>query len=217
MLDIDEALRYLGASGADEALRQRMESVARDAEQRFVPRYIYRVSAVEHRPEGAWLSDVKLLLPGNSARKMLAECQRAAVLVCTLGLGFEQHMRLTQARDMSQAVLLDACGSALVEAGCDAAEKELAARFPGVYLTDRFSPGYGDLPLDLQPAICRITDSQRRLGVYVTESCLMTPQKSVTAIIGMADKPQRARIRGCAYCAMKDTCALRKGGHSCDD
>ncbi|MBQ7845989.1 MAG: methionine synthase [Clostridia bacterium] len=194
-----------------------MESVARDAEQRFVPRYIYRVSAVEHRPEGEWLSDLQLLLPGNSARKMLAECQRAAVLVCTLGLGFEQHMRLTQARDMSQAVLLDACGSALVEAGCDAAEKELAARFPGVYLTDRFSPGYGDLPLDLQPAICRITDSQRRLGVYVTESCLMTPQKSVTAIIGMADKPQRARIRGCAYCAMKDTCALRKGGHSCDD
>ena len=217
MLDIDEALRYLGASGADEALRQRMEGVARDAEQRFVPRYIYRVSAVEHRPEGAWLGDVQLLLPGNSARKMLAECQRAAVLVCTLGLGFEQHMRLTQARDMSQAVLLDACGSALVEAGCDAAEKELAAHFPGVYLTDRFSPGYGDLPLDLQPAICRITDSQRRLGVYVTESCLMTPQKSVTAIIGMADKPQRARIRGCAYCAMKDTCALRKGGHSCDD
>lgn len=217
MLDIDEALRYLGASGADEALRQCMESVARDAEQRFVPRYIYRVSAVEHRPEGEWLSDLQLLLPGNSARKMLAECQRAAVLVCTLGLGFEQHMRLTQARDMSQAVLLDACGSALVEAGCDAAEKELAARFPGVYLTDRFSPGYGDLPLDLQPAICRITDSQRRLGVYVTESCLMTPQKSVTAIIGMADKPQRARIRGCAYCAMKDTCALRKGGHSCDD
>ncbi|MBQ7305536.1 MAG: methionine synthase [Clostridia bacterium] len=194
-----------------------MEGVARDAEQRFVPRYIYRVSAVEHRPEGEWLSDLQLLLPGNSARKMLAECHRAAVLVCTLGLGFEQYMRLTQARDMSQAVLLDACGSALVEAGCDAAEKELAARFPGVYLTDRFSPGYGDLPLDLQPAICRITDSQRRLGVYVTESCLMTPQKSVTAIIGMADKPQRARIRGCAYCAMKDTCALRKGGHSCDD
>ncbi|MBP3453554.1 MAG: methionine synthase [Clostridia bacterium] len=194
-----------------------MEGVAQDAEQRFVPRFIYRVSAVEHRPEGEWLSDLQLLLPGNSARKMLAECQRAAVLVCTLGLGFEQHMRLTQARDMSQAVLLDACGSALVEAGCDAAEKELAARFPGVYLTDRFSPGYGDLPLDLQPAICRITDSQRRLGVYVTESCLMTPQKSVTAIIGMADKPQRARIRGCAYCAMKDTCALRKGGHSCDD
>lgn len=217
MLNIDEALRYLGASGADNELRQRMSDAAGEAEQRFVPRYTYRISAVEHRSDGEWLSDVQLLLPGNSARKMLAECRHAAILVCTLGLGFEQHMRAMQARDMSRAVLLDACGSALVEAGCDAAEKELASRFPDMYLTDRFSPGYGDLPLDLQPAICRITDSQRRLGVYVTESCLMTPQKSVTAIIGIADGPQRARIRGCAYCAMKDTCALRKGGHSCDD
>ncbi len=217
MLDIDEALRYLGASGADEALRQRMTSVAKEAEQRFAPRYAYRVSAVEHRAEGEWLSDAQLLLPGNSARKMLAECHHAAVLVCTLGLGFEQHMRGTQVRDMSQAVLLDAVGSALVEAGCDAAEKEIAARFPEMYLTDRFSPGYGDLPLDLQAAICRITDSQRRLGVYVTPSMLMNPQKSVTAIVGLADRQQRARIRGCAYCAMKDTCALRKGGHSCDD
>lgn len=217
MLDIDEALRYLGASGADEALRQRMEGVARDAESRFPPKYTYRISSVEHRAEDEWLSDVQLVLPGNSARKMLAECHHAAVLVCTLGLGFEQNMLAVQARDMSRAVLLDTCGSALVEAGCDEAEKEIAARFPGMHLTDRFSPGYGDLPLDVQPAICRITDSQRRLGVYVTPSCLMTPQKSVTAIIGIADRPQRARIRGCAYCAMKDTCALRKGGHSCVD
>lgn len=217
MLNIDEALRYLGASGADDELRQRMSDAAGEAEQRFVPRYTYRISAVEHRSDGEWLGDVQLLLSGNSARKMLAECRHAAVLVCTLGLGFEQHMRAVQARDMSRAVLLDACGSAMVEAGCDAAEKEIAARFPDKYLTDRFSPGYGDLPLDLQPAICRITDSQRRLGVYVTESCLMTPQKSVTAIIGIAGEPQRARNRGCAYCAMKDTCALRKGGHSCDD
>lgn len=217
MLNIDEALRYLGASGADDELRRRMADLAGEAERRFAPRYTYRISAVEHRSDGEWLSDVQQLLPGNSARKMLAECRHVAVLVCTLGLGFEQHMRAMQARDMSRAVLLDACGSALVEAGCDAAEKELASRFPDMYLTDRFSPGYGDLPLDLQPAICRLTDSQRRLGVYVTESCLMTPQKSVTAIIGIAGEPQRARIRGCAYCAMKDTCALRKGGHSCDD
>lgn len=210
VLDIDEALRYLGASGADAALRQRMTGVARNTESRFTPKYTYRVFQVERRSDGEWLAEARLLLPGNSARKMLAECSHAAVLVCTLGLAFDQHLRAMQARDMSQAVLLDTCGSVLVEAGCDAAEKEIAARFPGMYLTDRFSPGYGDLPLDLQAAICSMTDSQRRLGVYVTPSMLMNPQKSVTAIIGIADRPQRARIRGCAYCAMKDTCALRK-------
>jgi len=217
VLDVGEALRYLGASGADEELRRRTQAAAQEMERRFQPHYTYRISAVEHRDEGEWLADVQLLLPGASARKMLGECGHAALLVCTLGLTFEQHLRETQARDMARAVLLDALGSVMVEAGCDRAQEEIAARFPEKHLTDRFSPGYGDLPLTLQPEICRITDSRRRLGVYVTETCLLNPQKSVTAVIGLADQPQRARIRGCGHCAMRNTCELRKGGHSCDD
>lgn len=217
MVNINEALRYLGAANADDELRARMQAVAEEAQRRIQPRYVYRVSAVEHREGGVWLADLQLLLKGHSARKMLEECHHAAVLVCTLGLTFDQWMRSMQARDMARAVLLDACGSAMVEDGCDQAEAEIASRFPGACLTDRFSPGYGDLTLLLQPEICRVTDSQRRLGVYVTESCLMIPQKSVTAVIGLANRPQKARIRGCAYCAMKEHCELRKGGHSCAD
>ena len=116
-------------------------------------------------------------------------------------------------------VLLEsiACGSALVEAGCDAAEKEIAGRMPGLYLTDRFSPGYGDLPLTVQQSLCGALDVTRRLGVSLTDTCLMNPQKTVTAIIGLADRPQMARIRGCAYCMMNKTCALRKGGKRCGD
>ena len=113
------------------------------------------------------------------------------------------------------AVLLDGCGSAWVEAGCDAAEGEVSARLPGRFLTDRFSPGYGDLPLSLQPAICGALDTQRTLGLYVTDSCLLNPGKSVTAIVGVADRPQMARVRGCRYCSMNQTCQLRKGGKSC--
>ena len=107
------------------------------------------------------------------------------------------------------------CGSAYVEAGCDAAEREIAARFLDRYLTDRFSPGYGDLPLGLQQEICTLLDTERRLGVHATEHCLLNPQKSVTAIVGLSDKPQMARIRGCAYCSMGETCLLRKGGKRC--
>ena len=39
--------------------------------------------------------------------------------------------------------------------------------------------------------------------------------KSVTAVIGLSDRPQMARVRGCSYCSMRETCALRKGGHHC--
>lgn len=116
---------------------------------------------------------------------------------------------------MSRAVILDACASALVESGCDAAEAEIKARFPDRYLTDRFSPGYGDLPLELQPSICAALDTPRRLGLHVTGSLLLNPGKSVTAVIGLSDRPQMARIRGCAFCSMRETCTLRKGGKTC--
>ena len=49
----------------------------------------------------------------------------------------------------------------------------------------------------------------------MSERFLMNPTKSVTALIGISDRPQMARIRGCAYCTMRETCALRKGGKHC--
>ena len=88
---------------------------------------------------------------------------------------------------------------------------------PDSFLTDRFSPGYGDLPLSLQPEICSALDAARRLGLHVTEHFLLNPSKSVTAVIGLSDRPQMARIRGCGHCAMYETCALRKGGKRCAD
>ena len=215
-LDIMEALRYLGAgSSPPEVLRRDMEQIADQLTAAVRPRYAYRVFSTVHEERGVLLREAGILLTGRSAARMLAQCDQAVLLICTLGAGFETMLRAEQARDMARAVMLDACGSAWVESGCNAAEEELAARFPGRYLTDRFSPGYGDLPLALQPAICAALDAGRRVGVQVTDSFLMNPSKSVTAVIGLSDRPQQARIRGCAYCSMWETCTLRKGGKSC--
>lgn len=215
-LDISEALRYLGIKDPPpDDLRCEIAEIAGQLTHAVQPRYTYRVFSVAHEPEGVLLREAGITLPGKSAARMLTQCRQAVLLACTLGMGFETLLRAEQARDMARAVMLDACGSAWVEAGCDTAEKELAARFPDLYLTDRFSPGYGDLPLDLQPAICAALDAPRRVGIHVTESLLMNPSKSVTAVIGLSDRPQMARIRGCAHCSMRKTCTLRKGGNTC--
>lgn len=227
-LDITEALRYLGVGEPPpEDLYNEISAVADKLVREVQPRYIYRLFPLAHTREGVVLEGSGLTLPGQTARRMLEECGQAVLLLCTLGAPFETLLRAEQARDMARAVMLDACGSAWVEAGCGEAERELsaslapaaslaqAARFPELYLTDRFSPGYGDLPLSLQPAICSVLDARRRLGVQVTGSFLMNPSKSVTAVIGLSDRPQAARIRGCAYCSMAETCPLRKGGKTC--
>ncbi|MBQ7848864.1 MAG: methionine synthase [Clostridia bacterium] len=211
---IDEALRYLGVRGmADETLRSQLTVLANEFSSLITPRHIWRIFPLRRASNGILSGNI--LLTGSSAAKMLAECGSCAVMVCTLGTAFDAWLQRMQARDMARAVMLDALGSALIESACDKVETEIAGRFPKHYLTDRFSPGYGDLPLALQPELLSAAEAQR-IGVGVTDTCMLTPQKSVTALVGIAETPQAARIRGCAYCAMNKTCTLRKAGMTCD-
>lgn len=210
--DIDEAMRYLGVrSDPDGAVRRQLEALGGELHARINPRYMWQALPLD-RTGGLKLGSIPL--PGQSAATMLADCRQCVLLVCTLGADFDLWLRRLQARDMAQAVMLDALGSAYAEAACDRATAEIAARFPGMHLTDRFSPGYGDLPLEVQPTLLDCAGAMR-IGVTVTPSLLMLPQKSVTALIGLADTPQRARIRGCAHCGMNQTCNLRKAGKAC--
>ena len=202
-LNMQEALRYLGAQSPDAALLADLTTLAEELKSRIAPRFTWALT-----------DTAELALPGQLAQRMLADCPRSAVLVCTLGAEFDRWMRQLSARDMARAVMLDALGSVYVEAGCDAAEDAIRARFPGKHLTDRFSPGYGDLPLDVQPRLLASAGAGR-IGVGLTPSLLMTPQKSVSAIVGIADAPQPARVRGCAHCALNKTCPYRKAGATC--
>lgn len=215
-LNISEALRYLGVRGApDPPLLSQLSAAADRLARAAPPRWVWRAYPLAFGPEGPALEGAGLALPGEMAARMLGGCAQAAVLICTLGAAFEALLRAEQARGMARAALLDACGSAWVEAGCDEAQAEISARFPGLHPTDRFSPGYGDLPLDIQPALCAALDTGRRLGVTVTPSLLMNPVKSVTAVIGLSDAPQPARVRGCGACNLRETCQFRKEGKTC--
>lgn len=212
----NDALRYLRVRGeAPVELRERVERVVAELAESLPPKYLYRAFPIERTEAGVYLRGSAITLGGELAAKMLGSCDTAVLLVCTLGAAFERRLRALESRDMGEAAILDACASACVERGCDLAEAEVAERFAPRYLTDRFSPGYGDLPLALQPAVLDVLDARRRLGVHAGESLLMIPSKSVTAILGVSDEPQPARVRGCAYCSMNKTCAYRKGGMSC--
>ena len=202
-LYMQEALRYLGAPDPDAALLRDLTTLSEELQNRITPRFTWALADTS-----------TLAIPGQMAARMLAECPQSAVLVCTLGAEFDRWMRQLSVRDMARAVMLDALGSVYVETGCDAAEDAIRARFPRKHLTDRFSPGYGDLPLDVQPRLLAFAGANR-IGVAVTDTLMMTPQKSVSAIVGIADAPQPARVRGCAHCALNKTCPYRKAGTTC--
>lgn len=200
-LNIDEALRYLGVRETpDGPMHREASALAQELQRRITPRFTWRAADLTSHSE--------LRFPNcELANRILADCHTAAVLVCTLGAEFDLWVRQLQMRDMARAAMLDALGSAYVESGCDAAEDAIRARFPGKHLSDRFSPGYGDFPLAAQPELAAFAGASR-IGVTVTDSLLMNPQKSVTAMVGIADTPQPARVRGCAYCPLKSRCSF---------
>jgi hypothetical protein len=75
---------------------------------------------------------------------------------------------------MADAVILDCCGSSAIENVCDNLCDDLQQAVDG-FLTDRFSPGYGDFPFAQQPDFCRTLDISRRIGVNLSPSGLMIP------------------------------------------
>ena len=92
----------------------------------------------------------------------------------------------------------------------------LRPKSQGLYLTGRYSPGYGDWPIAVQPRLAAVLDTPRRIGLYVTDTFLMLPRKSVTAVLGAGRAPVSGQRAGCAHCALRDKCEYRKRGESCE-
>lgn len=120
--------------------------------------------------------------------RCLEGCEGILLFACTAGA--EMDRRITRAKMISpaKALLMHAIGAQQVEGACDRLCRGLSELFPDCRLTDRYSPGYGDLPLAVQKDVFAALDCERTIGVTLTESLLMTPSKSVTAIIGMKEK-----------------------------
>lgn len=164
-----------------------------------------------------YLKGTSIRLPGIDALSFLEGCHSCILMAVTIGRRVDEELRRRQITDMSGAVILDSCASSAVESICNQLEADLEVEFEGrgLFLTDRFSPGYGDLPLDLQPAICRTLSTEKNIGLSITGGMLMMPTKSVTAFIGIADRPQPKKLTGCAHCRMNKTCNYRKAGVTC--
>ena len=98
---------------------------------------------------------------------------------------------------------------------CDQAEAEIRAHFPACSFPFRYSPGYGDLPLEVQGELLALLDAPRRVGLCATESHLLTPRKSVTAILGIAGGKLEQKKRSCLGCPARESCPYRKAGGHC--
>ena len=212
-LNENEILLYLGYRGQEyppevEAQIKRCEQEVLAA---AVPRLIWRRLPVD----GEYFS--ALPLAGKDIRELLEGCGEAVLMAVTLGQEIDRLLARSSVSNMADAVIMDACASTAIENVADNFEMDLRRELETekLYLTDRFSPGYGDLPLSVQGQLCAALDTQRKIGLSVSSSMLMIPGKSVTALLGISEKPKPLRKRGCESCSLFRTCTYRREGRNC--
>ena len=116
--------------------------------------------------------------------KNLCGCKEAFVFAVTLGHGTERFLSKMSRLSAAEFFVYDAIGSALAESVCNEAEKIIKG---DIKCKPRFSPGYGDFPLSVQKDVLSLAGAERLLGITLTDTCLMIPQKSITAILGIRE------------------------------
>ncbi len=207
----EEVLRYLGYKGEPDEQTKALISRASKAMLEIQPlscHCVLKKSRCEH------------ILVGNDIKKHLDGCERVIIFAATLGVNADRLIRSAEVSDMAYAVVLDAYASAFTEKWCDACEDELKRNVIGdihteYSLTERYSPGYGDYPIWLQGEYIKLLSAQKKIGLTCTENHILTPRKSVTAIMGITENPRNDKINKCENCNMKDKCIMRKDGRSC--
>ena len=121
-------------------------------------------------------------------RRHLEGCGEILLFACTAGGEMDRRINREKAISPVRGLLMSAIGSQQAEGACDRLCEILEKEYPDRQLISRYSPGYGDLPLEMQKEIFRALNCERTIGVTLTESLLMQPSKSVTAVIGMKER-----------------------------
>lgn len=131
-------------------------------------------------------------LPGQALSRHLQSCPKVILFTATVGLTIDRMIQRHFVTEPAIAVWLNAIGSERVEALCRLFCTELKADYAaeGLVPIERFSPGYGDLPLAFQKDIFTLLDCPRKIGVTLNQSLLMSPEKSVSALVGLRPTEQ---------------------------
>ena len=181
-IDIREILRYAGERGSGEELLPLVKEAISEAEDKLVYRVCYTVLPISVLDGRVCFGDA-LTLSSNKLCERLSGCDRAAVFAATGGIEMDRLIKKSGVCSPLRALIFQALGAERVEALCDAFCDGLRSEFGS--LTPRFSPGYSDLSLFAQRDVLTLLDSEKSIGLTLNESLLMSPTKSVSAIVGI--------------------------------
>jgi hypothetical protein len=186
------------------------EDVLDEAHALLAPAAMYTVLGVdEFRPDRVTLAG-GAVFEGALVARALAGASQVALAVCTIGPALEKRMEeLFAAGDSLQAIALDGAGTAAVgqvsQMVVSRVRSEASER--GLQRGMRASPGQEGWPIWQQRVLFGLV-AAGEIGVRLTDSCLMMPQKSVSFVIGMGPEMRPDAVT-CDFCSKRERCRWR--------
>lgn len=188
---VKQVLRRLGyppGHQIDAGMRQMIDSEIEASRPFFHFQGIYSILQIDScDSNGLSFHQSSFIIESRQVAGMLKQADRVALFMVTLGDALEQRVKeLFNMDEPARALILDATGSETVDALADYLHWQVLskeAEKANQKVTPRFSPGYGDWRLEIQSEICRVCRGDR-IGISVTDSSLMIPRKSVSAVLG---------------------------------
>ena len=214
---MDDALRYIGIpkGKADEQIVDQIKLGFETLQKYIMPKIAYQRVEVKLGGDTVSLCGTSCEVSSKSLNQLFRHSKECVLIAATLGLEVDRQISRYQKLDMLDAMILDSCASVLIDKLCDDAEQEIIQTLKeNEYLTMRFSPGYGDVPLELSGEILDILSAQRRIGLTLTKTHMLLPTKSITALIGISNQKEN-RQKSCGHCNLVKHCNYRRRGERC--
>lgn len=180
-----EVLRYAGVHGAvEDGLNALLEECFQEASEAFCGKVCYCKCSVSELFDAIPTAE-----QSQNLRLALRGCDSVILFAATVGLEIDRLMQRYLRLSPTKSLLFQALGAERIEAICDLFCEQLKQDYAAVNcsLKPRFSAGYGDFPLEAQKAIFALLNASKAIGVSLTESLMMIPTKSVSALIGVKD------------------------------
>ncbi len=146
----------------------------------LTPKFCFTVSEASYGENN--LIDLGYMkINSEKLTKNLRGAKRVYTFAATIGHGADRLLAKQSKISSAKYFVTDGLSSAFAEALADYANKYIAE---GKNCYPRFSPGFGDVPLSVQPNVLGAVNAGKLLGITLSDTFLMTPMKSVTAFIG---------------------------------
>ncbi|MEG0578869.1 MAG: hypothetical protein RR490_03025 [Niameybacter sp.] len=216
-LIVKEVLRYLNVPylTADQTLKNQIIEAYQDMKSGVTIRKTYQCLDMSLEGNSILLKDVCFGLTSRDLAGILKHSSKLYLMAVTIGNEIDKKISAAQQVDMMKALIYNGCANVMIEEACDDVESEIMEQLEeGQFLTMRYSPGYGDVPLKVQKDVLSVLDTVRKVGISATMAGMLIPLKSVTAFIGVSNIKE-GRHKSCAHCLMQERCIYRKRGEQC--